>query len=349
MTDGHAEVKKYRMKKNAKTIFFDFDGVIVDSFKTAFEVSRTIRPWIDFTEDDYLKCFEGNVYEEFSKIDKEQKVDDQFFKIYIPKLFQLPVIKGIPEVLATLSKTYRLIIISSTISSPIREWLDGYGLAKYFSEIMGGDIHKIKLEKIKMIFGKYRINSDGCVFITDTLGDLREAKKAGLNCLAVTYGFHGKDTLQKGRPAGFIKTPRDIPIEIEKYWKNIKSAMANKAKKKSTKCIIQYDNEVLFIKHRDWPKGWVLPGGTVEKDETPEEGVLREIKEEVSVTLSRVQKIGELQLDEESLTVFKCIILNKKGIKVDGVEATKVKWFKLSELPFHLGTRTKEVIALWSR
>lgn len=211
------------MKDNIKTILFDFDGVIVDSFQPAFEVSRMLRPWMDFTEDDYRKCFEGNVYEEFLKIDKKQEVaDKQFFKIYIPKLFQLPVIKGIPKTLKMLSKKYRLIVISSTISSPISRWLNKHGLVKYFSEIMGGDVHKIKLEKIRMIFEKYGINSDDCVFVTDTLGDLREAKKAGLNCLAVIYGFHSKDMLKKGNPAGFIKTPQHIPIEIEKYWKKHK-------------------------------------------------------------------------------------------------------------------------------
>jgi len=211
------------MKDNAKTILFDFDGVIVDSFQPAFEVSRMLRPWMNFTENDYRKCFEGNVYEEFLKIDKKQEVTDkQFFKIYIPRLFQLPVIKGIPKTLKMLSKKYRLIIISSTISSPISEWLDRHGLAEYFSEIMGGDVRKIKLEKIKMIFEKYGINSDDCVFITDTLGDLREAKNAGLNCLVVTYGFHSKDTLKKGNPVGFIKTPQDIPIEVEKYWNEFK-------------------------------------------------------------------------------------------------------------------------------
>jgi len=214
---------KIDMKNNVKTILFDFDGVIVNSFQPAFEVSRMLRPRMDFTKDDYRKCFEGNVYEEFLKIDKKQEVTNkQFFEIYIPKLFQLPVVKGIPKTLKMLFKKYRLIIISSTISSPIGEWLNRRGLAKYFSEIMGGDVHKIKLEKIRMIFEKYGINSDDCVFITDTLGDLREAKNAGLNCLAVTYGFHSEDTLRKGKPAGFVKTPQDIPIEVEKYWNKYK-------------------------------------------------------------------------------------------------------------------------------
>lgn len=216
-------------KNNIKTILFDFDGVIVDSFQLAFEVNKIVRPWINLTKDDYRRCLEGNLYEEFLKIDKKQKAvnkhkvaNEHFFRVYVPRFLKLPIIKGIPKMLKALSKEYRLIIISSTISSPISEWLTKHNLAKYFSEIMGSDVHKSKLEKIRMIFKKYGINSDDCVFITDTLGDLREAKKAGLNCLAVTYGFHNKDTLEKGNPVGFIQSPQDILIEIKKYWQENK-------------------------------------------------------------------------------------------------------------------------------
>lgn len=214
------------MKGNKKkTILFDFDGVIVDSFRPAFEVSRDIRKsWMDFTEDDYRKCFEGNPYDEFTRIDRRKKVaTEEFFKIYIPRFLRLPVIDGITNVLKKLSKKYRLIIVSSTISSPIHEWLTGHNLIHYFTKIMGGDVHESKVEKIKMIFKKYEIVANDCVFITDTLGDLREANEMGINSLVVTYGFHDEDTLKKGKPVGFIEKPQDMVFEIEKYWKEYKN------------------------------------------------------------------------------------------------------------------------------
>ena len=211
------------MEENKKkTVLFDFDGVIVDSFQPAFEISRMIRPQIDFTEEAYRKCFEGNPYKTFLEIDKRPEVaNEQFFKIYIPRFLKLPTIKGISEALNKLSKKYRLIIVSSTISSPIRKWLTGHNLIHYFTEVMGGDIHKSKVEKIKMIFKKYKIVANDCVFITDTLGDLREASEMSIDSLAVTYGFHDRDTLKKGKPVGFIEKPQDMVFEIEKYWKKI--------------------------------------------------------------------------------------------------------------------------------
>jgi len=210
------------MKENKKkTILFDFDGVIVDSFQPAFKVSRDIRKsFMDFTEEDYRKCFEGNAYESFLEIDKKPEVaNEKFFKIYIPKFLKLPVINGVVQELEKLSKKYRLIIISSTITSPIRKWIKQHNLSQYFDEIMGADIHKSKVEKIKIVFEKYNINENDCVFITDTLGDLKEARKMKIDSLAVLYGFHNKDTLLKGNPSGFINKPQNIFLKIEKYWK----------------------------------------------------------------------------------------------------------------------------------
>ena len=214
------------MKENKKkTILFDFDGVIVDSFQPAFEVSRDIRKsWMNFTENDYRKCFEGNVFDSFARIDKGKNVaTEKFFKIYIPRFLKLPTIDGIVDALEELSKKYRLIIISSTISSPIRKWFTEHNLVHYFTEVMGGDVHESKVEKIKMVFKKYEIVANDCVFITDTLGDLREANEMGINSLVVTYGFHDKDTLKKGKPVGFIKKPQDMVFKIEKYWKKYKN------------------------------------------------------------------------------------------------------------------------------
>jgi phosphoglycolate phosphatase len=202
-----------------KTILFDFDGVIVDSFQPALETHWELQPDEKFTEDYYRSCFEGNIYDIFAgESEQEKAANKKFFEVYIPKLFELPVIPSIAETLEKLANNYRLIVVSSTITSPIFEWLAQHDLAKHFTEIMGSDVHKSKVEKIKMIFNKYNIKASDCVFITDTLGDLREAEKAGVSSLAVTYGFHEKERLQKGNPAGYINSPQEMAREIEKYW-----------------------------------------------------------------------------------------------------------------------------------
>ena len=62
---------------------------------------------------------------------------------------------------------------------------------------MGGDIHRSKVAKIQMILKKHGIKPAEAIFITDTLGDMREAIKCGVLSIGVTWGFHEKERLQK--------------------------------------------------------------------------------------------------------------------------------------------------------
>ena len=74
------------------------------------------------------------------------------------------------------------------------------------------------LEKIKMVFAEHGTDASRCVFITDTLGDIREAEKMGVGALAVTWGFHEPERLAKGSPFRLVDTPELLPEAIADYF-----------------------------------------------------------------------------------------------------------------------------------
>ncbi len=201
-----------------KIILFDFDGVIVDSFSAAYGVNKTICPHL--TEDEYRKRFEGNINEwKDSNHTPECRLDMDFFAGYVPKMEkEMAVWPGIDEVITKLEKNYGLIIVSSTLTSPIQDFMNRFGLAQHFLEIMGNDIHKSKVEKIKMVFTKYKTGPSECIFITDTLGDMREAEKTGVETIGVAWGFQTKTTLLKGNPFRIVDKPKDLIGAVSDYF-----------------------------------------------------------------------------------------------------------------------------------
>lgn len=204
-----------------KFILFDFDGVIADSFKPAFEVQKLVCPHV--TEDIYRKRFEGNIndWEEPINVHTDEcRHDIDFFTEYIPRMKkEAKLVPGIKDIITQLEKSYKMVVISSTITSPIKEFLDEHDLADHFTEIMGNDVHKSKVEKIKMVFEKYALEAKDCVFITDTLGDMREAEKMKVGAIGITWGFHAPDTLLKGKPFRLVDKPKDILTSVEDYFK----------------------------------------------------------------------------------------------------------------------------------
>jgi phosphoglycolate phosphatase len=205
-------------------ILFDFDGVIVDSFRPAFEVNKLICPYL--TEDLYKERFEGNINDWIHSTTvhtKDCRHDIDFFSEYVPRMKnEVQVVPGMLEVVAALEQISNLIIISSTTTSPIQEFLREHSLVDYFTQILGNDVHTSKVEKIKLVFDRYSKEAKDCVFITDTLGDLHEANKVGVGGIGVTWGFHTPETLLRGKPFRLAYKPNDLFTTVEDYFKVLK-------------------------------------------------------------------------------------------------------------------------------
>src|SRR3989338_9289170 len=203
-------------------ILFDFDGVIADSFAPAFEIQKMICPALD--EDSYRRRFEGNINDWEDPINThtaECRHDIDFFVEYIPRMRNEVQIKpGMTEVITQLGKEYTLVIISSTITSPIQEFMEKHNLASHFVEIMGNDVHTSKVEKMKMIFEKYKTSPERCVFITDTLGDMHEAEQTEVGTIGVSWGFHRRETLARGTPFRTVDKPQFLPNAVADYFAN---------------------------------------------------------------------------------------------------------------------------------
>ena len=203
-------------------VLFDFDGVIADSYDIAWMTAQTLCKRV--TEKEYKEAFEGNVHDRHVVMmgadhGPECQHDLDWFGIFTPAFEERArLFTGMRETIRTLSHSYVLIIVSSTITSPIQGFLEKYHVGRYFSEVMGADVHTSKHEKIQMVFEKYSTKASECVFITDTLGDMREAKAAGVGAIGVSWGFHSRETLTEGGPFRIVEAPEGIAPAIADYF-----------------------------------------------------------------------------------------------------------------------------------
>lgn len=212
------------MRQKKQVLLFDFDGVIADSFEIAFEINKIIDPNI-VTESDYQKLFDGNINDwpqnspyTYTK-EEIKRIKDDFFARYIPQMKKVKTVSGIKEVITELEKKYTLLIISSTIISPIRDFLKRNNILQYFDDIVGSNfINANKTERIKLVFKKYGVEAKDCVFITDTLGDMREAASAGVSSIGVAWGFQDKEKLLKGNPFLIADKPENLSPIISEYF-----------------------------------------------------------------------------------------------------------------------------------
>ena len=111
----------------------------------------------------------------------------------------------------------------------------------------------------------------------------------------------------------------------------------------ATGCGIIKDNKILLQKRTDNNK-WAIHGGSLELGETFEEGIKREVKEELGIKILNPTVVGaysgeEMHYfypngDEVYIVSLVYLVTEYEGeIRVDEVEVSEVKWFNINHLP----------------
>ena len=206
------------MNTTRNIILFDFDGVVADSFGLAYSVNRSIFP--DLEEGEYRQAFEGNINDwAKEKMQGRHRTDVDFASTYAERAdAEISLVSGMKEVLADLSRRYTLIVVSSSTSTFINIFNEKHGLVAFFTEILGNDVHKSKIEKISMVKAKYHASPDRYVFVTDTLGDVREADHHGIGVIGVSWGFNDHATLHKDGALTIVDAPAELPKAIDDHF-----------------------------------------------------------------------------------------------------------------------------------
>lgn len=195
-----------------KALIFDFDGVIHDTLDLAYKINKQIFPKI--TMEQYKDFFNGNFYDN-GKI--TSAVRKKFFKLQRQEFKYLQIERKIKNELLVLKNEFDLFIITSNEEKILDIYFENNGIAHIFKNILGVETHYSKEEKFKLVLKESGLRKKECLFITDTLGDLLEAGKAGIKSIAVDFGFHEREKLELGNPLEIVSDFGDIRRAVREF------------------------------------------------------------------------------------------------------------------------------------
>jgi phosphoglycolate phosphatase len=188
-----------------KAVFFDFDGVLVNTVALSLRVSTELNPGLTVAE--YARKHEGNVFAFFRHTTETLGA---FFTAYQQGLRTHEITPELVEIIKRTAAVFPLAIISSTPSNLIDEYLEQRGLRSYFKLILGGDVHPQKTVKLKQACEALNCLPGETLFVTDTLGDVREANEVAVPVVGVAWGVHTAETLRRGLVVGVAQRPEEL-------------------------------------------------------------------------------------------------------------------------------------------
>jgi len=201
----------------SKLIIFDFDGVLFDSFDQTYEINRLAAELVGkvLSMQAYKDILNGSFHVNFSKfldLDelKLKKVLDFKYKIFNEYYVKSKLFGFCSDMLLKLyEKDVQMAIVSAANENSIKNVLKIHDIFDKFFFIAG--MNKTgKVENIDKCIQKSKASKSETFFITDTVGDIKDAKKADVRVVAVTWGFHGVDDLRKENPDFIIDDPSKI-------------------------------------------------------------------------------------------------------------------------------------------
>lgn len=123
------------------------------------------------------------------------------------------------------------------------------------------------------------------------------------------------------------------------FWNNPKPVVS---------ILLHHDGKILMLQRANEPlKGyWCLPGGYLNYDETPEEAVIRELKEETGIECKIGRLIGVYRIDNDPRGINIDIIYEaefKSEVNLSD-EHKKFNFFSVGQLPEKIAYKHREAI-----
>lgn len=208
-----------------KAILFDLDGTLTESGEgitksVQYALEKLGKPEEDL---DALKVFVGPpLMEQFMKYaDLDEETARRAVEIYRERystigIFENRPYPGVVHMLEELKKKgYVLAVASSKPEYFVKKILAHFELEEYFEEAVGSEMNGSRTNKTEVIEETLRRlhlenHRDQVLMVGDKEHDILGARKAGVECLAVSYGYGTMEELTEAKPLQIADSAEEV-------------------------------------------------------------------------------------------------------------------------------------------
>lgn len=212
-------------------ILFDLDGTLVDSASDlyrAMNMSLNVLQLPEVTEEQVrtwvgkgtsLFCYSTLQYltGQFDPAQHQQLLDT-FLEIYNAEpCVDTQPFNGVVDFLDWgLSNNKQMICVTNKPEQPARMIVESLGLSKYFVDVIGGDrFEERKPHPRQLLFcvDEYQLTKDQVLMLGDSSNDVEAARRAGVDCIVVSYGYNHGENIQDCQPQQVVDDLTELLVK----------------------------------------------------------------------------------------------------------------------------------------
>jgi phosphoglycolate phosphatase len=222
-----------------RAVIFDLDGTLVQTRVASWEIFARIDRQFDLGVDrpeKYFELFNGNVFRSIRQLCRDDAQAEQVNAAFLELLrteYTPPLVPGMAEVVRRLATDCTLAVMSSNAMAVLRRVLVASDLAFCFAHVFGGDVSPDKKTAMRSFladagngYGRRcaadydetaaRRDADpaSTVLVTDTAGDVKDARAVGIRAVGVAWGMHSVDELTAAGAEFVALWPQEITAHL---------------------------------------------------------------------------------------------------------------------------------------
>ncbi|MEK7152636.1 MAG: HAD hydrolase-like protein [Patescibacteria group bacterium] len=203
-----------------KTLIFDFDGTLVDSFELVVDVAYELTGAPRLGEGQIRTLRRLPLLTAVHRLGVRWWSIPKLLVMARPRMYrrmhEVKPFPGIPELLSELHKAgYHMLIMSSNREQNVRACLRAHDLEHYFDGVYHGSVFH-KVHGLKRVVKRNKLQRDSAYYIGNEALDVRSAKKVGIPAIAVTWSGQDKARLEASKPLALVSDPQEILNVVKK-------------------------------------------------------------------------------------------------------------------------------------
>jgi phosphoglycolate phosphatase-like HAD superfamily hydrolase len=200
----------------ARTFIFDFDGTLADTFGIAVSIFRKLAPKDQPTDDATVEQLRGMSAKAAIKHLGVRWWQLPYLVYYGRKSVreQIGNVKAYPGVAKAVRAMHeqgvQLFVVSSNSTKNIESFLKRNKLEDCFDAVYGGRGLFDKSAALVGIVKKNQLDITDCVYVGDEVRDIEAARRAGMRCISVTWGYNNRQALEAAKAETLADDPMDL-------------------------------------------------------------------------------------------------------------------------------------------